>query len=340
MVTNGVIAASTARFLTKTLLFNVIGCIPKVIGKVIGNLIPPAQLSLPGRTGGAKGPEREGGRIANFAKYQAEWGKEPHSILHRAEVHRCQVLRMADWVMKQRNPDGGLPQVVDDDPAKKSISVVSGRSLGRVSRHPPNHEGRQVRPFAGQLSNSSGRRSRTDSGSPARTWTCGPKDFEADSVWHAVEYWLTKYDQTKDRECLRHAEADAWFAFLMWCPKQLSWVKNPTQTCHTEQENYLQYSNYCYNNRKYYCLDRLAKLTGQPLFSELCERVIQCGFWAQPTTGEWIGGMNERMSDPWMALSKDFNSTAQVYTGELATDAALQLLEMGFGKPSRHTKPD
>ncbi len=49
---------------------------------------------------------------------------------------------------------------------------------------------------------------------------------------------------------------DAWFAFLMWCPKQLSWVKNPTQTCHTEQENYLQYSKYCYNNRKYYCLNR------------------------------------------------------------------------------------
>ena len=46
--------------------------------------------------------------------------------------------------------------------------------------------------------------------------------------------------------------------------------------------------------------------------------------------------MNERMSDPWLALSKDFNSTAQVYTGELATDAALQLLEMGFGKPRNY----
>jgi tRNA G46 methylase TrmB len=40
----------------------------------------------------------------------------------------------------------------------------------------------------------------------------------------------------------------------------------------------------------------------------------------------------KRMSDPWMALSKDYNSTAQVYTDELATDAALQLLELGFGK--------
>ena len=65
--------------------------------------------------------------MADFAKYQAEWGKEPHSIC--AEVHRCQVLRLADWIMKQQNPDGGLPQVVDDNPARKSISVVSGRCL-------------------------------------------------------------------------------------------------------------------------------------------------------------------------------------------------------------------
>ena len=240
--------------------------------------------------------------------------------------------RIADWVMKQQNPDGGLPQVVDNDPARKSISVISGRSLAAFPViHRITGDARYGR-FANQLEQFL--RTQVE----GRFWFTGahvdlwPKDFEADSVWHAVEYWLDKYDQTKDRECLERAEADAWFAFLMWCPKQLAWVKNPTQTCHTEQENYLQYANYCYNNRKYYCLNRLGELTGEPLFNALCERVIQCGFWAQPTAGEWIGGMNERMSDPWMALSKDYNSTAQVYTGELATDAALQLLEMGFGK--------
>jgi hypothetical protein len=31
------------------------------------------------------------------------------------------------------------------------------------------------------------------------------------------------------------------------------------------------------------------------------------------------------------------NSTAQVYNGELASDAALQLLEMGFGKPKNRS---
>jgi hypothetical protein len=253
--------------------------------------------------------------------------KEKEGVDHR-EWYQTAV-RIADWVMKQQNPDGGLPQVVDNDPAKKSISVVSGRSLAAFPVIARITGDARYGRSASQLEQFL--RTHVED----RFWFTGahvdlwPKDFEADSVWHAVEYWLTKYDETKDRECLRHAEADAWFAFLMWCPKQLRWVKNPTQTCHTEQENYLQYSNYCYNNRKYYCLSRLAQLTGQPLFSELCERVIQCGFWAQPTAGQWIGGMNERMSDPWLALSKDFNSTAQVYTGELATDAALQLLEMG-----------
>jgi len=246
-------------------------------------------------------------------------------------------VQMADWVMKQQNPDGGLPQVVDDKPSRKSISVISGRSLAafpiihRITRD------EKYGKFASQLEKF------LTIHVEDRYWFSGahvdlyPKDFEADSVWHAVEYWIDKYDQTKDKDCLRRAEADAWFAFLMFCPKQLSWVKNPTQTCHTEQQHFLQYSNYCYNNRKYYCLDRLAKLTGEKLFGDLCERIIQCGFWAQPISGPWVGGINERMSDPWKALSNDFNSTAQVYTGELATDAALQLLEMGLAKPGGKT---
>jgi hypothetical protein len=102
-----------------------------------------------------------------------------------------------------------------------------------------------------------------------------------------------------DAQCLKRAEADAWFAFLMWCPKQLSWVKNPTQTCHTEQEHYLQFSNCCYNNRKLYCLDRLAKLTGEKLFGELCERVVQCGFWARAPSGIYKGQNPTRSNMVW-----------------------------------------
>jgi len=256
--------------------------------------------------------------------------KEKEGTDHK-DWRQCAV-RIADWVIKQQNPDGGLPQVVDNDPAKKSISVVSGRSLTSFPVIQRITGDAKYGRFAAQLEKFLKEKVED------HYWFCGAHvdlpaaDFEADSVWHAVEYWLDKYAQTQEKECLKRAEADAWFGFLMWCPRQLSWLKNPTQTCHCEQQNYLQYSNYCYNNRKYYCLDRLAKYTGRPLFGELRDRLIQSGFWAQPSSGDWLGGMNERMSDPWQARGNDFNSTGQVYTGELATDAALQLLELGLAK--------
>jgi len=113
-------------------------------------------------------------------------------------------------------------------------------------------------------------------------------------------------------------------------PESTPMGKNPTQTCHAEQENFLQYSNYCYNNRKYCCRDRLAKLTGDLLFGQLCERIIQCGFWGRAVSGDWLGGQYERMSDPWMGVSREVNSLGQVYVSELALDAHLQLLEMGL----------
>ena len=248
--------------------------------------------------------------------------------LDRKEWHDAAV-RIADWVVKQQNPDGGLPQVVD---GKNQASVVSGRALvafpiiHRITGDPK----------YGKLADQLELFLRTHV--EGRYWFTGAhpdlwaKDFEADSVWHAVEYWLGKYDRTHDKECLARAEADAWFAFLMWCPKQLSWVANPTQTSHAEQERYLQYSNYCYNNRKLECLHRLAELTGEPLFLALFERVMQCGFWAQVTEGDRKGAQYERMSDPWKGVSLDVNSKGTLYMSELSLDANLQLIELGLGR--------
>ena len=58
-------------------------------------------------------------------------------------------------------------------------------------------------------------------------------------------------------------------------------------------------------------------------------RVMQSGFWAQQTTGPYRGAQFERMSDPWLGVSTDVNSTGELYFSELALDASLQLLEMG-----------
>jgi hypothetical protein len=156
-----------------------------------------------------------------------------------------------------------------------------------------------------------------------------PADYDADTVWCAVEYWLNKYDGTGDKQDLTRAEADAYFAFLMWCPKQLSWVRNPTQTCHTEQQHYLQYSNYCYCNQKVRCLNRLAAHTGNSLFARLGERIMQSCFWATETQGPYKGAQFERQADPWLGVSNDYDSKGVLYMTELALDLNVQLLEMG-----------
>jgi hypothetical protein len=171
-----------------------------------------------------------------------------------------------------------------------------------------------------------------------RIWFTGahtdlpPGDYEADSVWQAVEYWLNKHEWTGDADALAHAEADALLAFLMMCPKQLSWVQNPTQTSHAEQQHYLQYSNYCYTNAKIACLRRLGTFTRRRLYQDLAERVMQCGFWAQETQGDWMGCQYERLSDPWHGVSRDVNSKGTRYLSELAVEQALQLLEQGLAK--------
>jgi len=238
-------------------------------------------------------------------------------------------VRAVDWALAQQNPDGGLPQKLDYKTLKRSVSVCSGRTMAglpiiaRITGNPKYWKtlDRLEQFLRTQVED--------------RFWYTGqhpdlfPEDFESDSVWGIVEYWLGKYDRTGDRECLAHARANACFALLMLCPKQLSWVKRPTQTCHAEQLHYLQYSNYAYHNRKLYCLDRLGKL-GDPLFGRLFERIMQCGFWAQVTEGNYCGAQHERMADPWKKVSGDVDSLGTLYLNELALDANLQLLEMGM----------
>lgn len=240
--------------------------------------------------------------------------------------------RIAQWVLRQQHPDGGLPQVVGPDASRNSVSVVSGRALVAMPI---------VRRITGDASfdpfidrHELFVRQQVEH----RLWYTGahtdlpPRDFESDSIWQVVEFWLDKYESTRKPDCLDHAEANALLAFLMMCPKQLSWVANPTQTCHAEQQHYLQYSNYCYNNAKIACLHRLAKLTGRDLYRQLCDRIIQCGCWCQETSGPWTGSVYERMSDPWLGVSPDCNSKGTRYMSELAVEFNLQLLETGIAR--------
>lgn len=238
-----------------------------------------------------------------------------------------------NWVLTQQNPDGGFPQVVEIDSGKKSESVVCGRALvglpivARITG-----DDRCLRASAEQE-----RFMRRNV--EGRFWYTGahpdlpPGDFEQDSIYAMVEYWLDKHDRTGDKECLDRAVANAYYALLYWCPKQLSWVKAPTQCAHSEQQHFNQYSVYCYGNRKIQCLDRLFKQTGNPLFEQLKNRVMQLNFYTQVTEGPYQGAITEAIADPWLERNQGFEWRGSPYTSELVADLMLQLIDMGLVAP-------
>lgn len=243
-------------------------------------------------------------------------------------------VRAADWVLRQRNADGGLPQCVDIATGRKSRSAASGRALPAM---PIIHEITGNERYAHfSLSLEQYLRSSVES----RFYFVGhhpdlpPDEIEEASIWGAVEYWLDKHERTGEQECLERALADAYLAFLWWCPKQLSWVSNPTQCSSAEQQHFLQYSIYCYQNRKLQCLHRLAAQAGEPLFRALYERVLQGVLWTQVTHGDQKGATHERIADPWLARQDydqpaSFDSLGTMYMGEQSLDTMLQLVEMG-----------
>jgi len=77
-----------------------------------------------------------------------------------------------------------------------------------------------------------------------------PEDFEQDSIYAVVESWLNRYDLTGDKDCPRSCCCQRLLCVVVLGPKQLSWVKNPTQCAHSEQQHFNQYSVYNYGNRK------------------------------------------------------------------------------------------
>jgi len=250
-----------------------------------------------------------------------------HDGVDRQDWYKAGVA-MADWVVAQQNPDGGLPQCVEIETGKKSNSVVCGRALVAL-------------PIIAQITGDERYRKAAEGMErflrekvEDRFWYTGmhpdlwPNDFEQDSVYAVVEYWLNKHDRTGDKESLDHAVANAYYALLYWCPKQLSWVKNPTQGAHSEQEKYNQYSVYCYGNRKIQCLDRLFKKTGNPLFEQLKNRVMQVEFFTQVAEGPYRGAMTDAIADPWLERHGGYEWRGSNYTSELVSDLMLQLMDM------------
>jgi hypothetical protein len=275
---------------------------------------------------------------AYIARYMLQtWQRvKENERLDRQDWYQAAV-RAADWVLRQRNPDGGLPQVVEIESGRKSMSVVSGRALPALPIIASLTGDDRYLPFAKQLERY------LRSNVEARLHFTGhhpdlpPDEIEEASIWGAIEYWLDKYERTQDPDCLDLAKADALLSLLWWCPKQLSWVENPTQFASAEQQHFLQYSIYCYQNRKLQCLHRLFNLTGEKLFEQIFNRVLQGVFWTQITSGDLMGATHERIADPWLARADyeeaSFNSMGTVYMGEQSLDTMLQLVEMQIAQP-------
>lgn len=118
----------------------------------------------------------------------------------------------------------------------------------------------------------------------------------------------------------------------MLCPKQLPWVRNPTQLAFAEQQNYVQYSEYVYDTKKVAVLHRLTAATGDPLWAQMADRLTQMSFFAMDVTNgsSTDGGIYEAIADPWLARHGGVNFFGGLYMDSYNIDLFLQLLEEGL----------
>jgi hypothetical protein len=278
--------------------------------------------------------------------------KETEGI-DRQDWYRAATLAL-DWVLRQQNSDGGLPQRVHLRPfetrrgedwmttgqpdrvahrsGERSRSTVSGRALVALwHAHRVTGDERYRRALE-HLEDFTLRNVQRQYHYTGHHPDLPPFELEEASIWGVAEHWLNRYDETGDEQYLRHAVADTYLSFTWWCPRQLSWVDNPTFGASAEQQHFLQYSVYCYQNRKVESLWRLHEHTGEALFGDLAERVAQNIYWTQVTEGPLMGATHERIADPWLAREgddgePDFNSLGTVYMSEQSLDMLLQVIE-------------
>lgn len=206
-----------------------------------------------------------------------------------------------------------------------SASVVSGRSLSGLPTIFTLTNDTQVRALVGRLEEFLTRNVEDN------LWFTGQHpdlhggDFEPNSVWGAVEFRLSRGEPER-------ALADANLAFLMLCPKQLSWVQNPTQLAFAEQQNYVQYSEYVYDTKKVAVLRKLSTATGDLVWAQMADRFMQMSFFSMDAKNgsNTRGGIFEAIADPWLARGGGFDWSGTLYMDSYNIDLFLQLLEGGL----------
>jgi hypothetical protein len=294
---------------------------------------------------------------AHLARYMLKLWKlvKEHEGIDRKDWYTSAVMSI-NWVLRQQNNDGGFPQKVEMAPyevrmgedwmgtnqeenvvlniGERSMSSAPGRALVALHEIYNITNDLKYKKVMEDVEDYTLKNVQNQYYFTGFHPDLPPVDFEEAGIWGICEYWLNRYEATGDKEYLNHAKANAYLALIWWCPKQLSWVKNPTQCASVEQQHYLQYSVYCYQNRKVECLKRLFNHTKEKLFDELGERVLQNIYYTQITNGNLMGATHERICDPWLArpgeieVGADFNSLGTSYMSEQSLDCFLQTLLM------------
>jgi hypothetical protein len=91
------------------------------------------------------------------------------------------------------------------------------------------------------------------------------------------------------------------------------------------------------------CLDRAVanafKKTGNRLFEQLQNRVMQMNFYVQVADGPYQGAMTEAIADPRLERGQGFEWRGSPYTSEMVADLMLQLIEMELISKPVTTEP-
>jgi hypothetical protein len=240
-------------------------------------------------------------------------------------------VRSVDWVIRRQNPDGGIPQKLESATNVPSRSATPGRALVALPDIVRITKSERYRRFMEDLEKW------TNVYNDRKFYFSGahpdlpPDELEESSIWNIAFYNLLRYEQTGDKTYLEKALGEASLGFTWNCPKQLSWVENPTQFSSSEQKDYVQYCVYNYEDMKSTVLSKLYRHTRDPLYRELFNRVSQNIYFTQVTRGDEMGGMYERIADPWLARtdfskSQGFNSMGTIYMGQLGVDYFYQIV--------------
>jgi hypothetical protein len=247
-------------------------------------------------------------------------------------------IRSIEWVRRHQNPDGGLPQKLDPSTNSFCESVTPGRALVALLEIVRITRSDEYRNFMEDLENWTYSHNDEKFHFFGAHFDLPPHELEESSLWNVTFYNLTRYEQTGERKYLDRAIAEAALGFTWNCPKQLSWVQNPTQFASAEQQDFVQYCVYNYEDTKTTTMFKLFEITRDPLYLKLFNRISQNIYFTQLTSGDAQGATYERIADPWLARSDSgrapaFNSMGTAYMGQLGVEHFCQIaLLFRFGR--------